>query len=145
MQQEAEVLQALEQARVPNVPRLVSMHKDADSRVVGLVVTPVGVPLLEYVADHPDRRSVVAELVLRDVHATLEAAWSSGCQCLHGDVRPENMVIVVDGAGAAVAVVLIDWGLGQTNTGKGTANVTLADGDPWFLPCAVGLRVTKPP
>jgi hypothetical protein len=129
---EAEVLRALQCARVLNVPRLHFMHVDEDGRVIGLVVTPVGVPLLEYIGAHPDRRNNVAKLVLGDVHATLEAAWGIGC--LHGDVRPENLVVVVDSAGAPDAVILIDWGLGRTRKGK--ANVVLEDGDPWFLPCA---------
>ena len=129
---EADILSALNAACVPHVPTLVAQQRceDGDGAVVALVMTPVAKSLLSYVTQHADRARDVAALLLRDVLLALKGAWSAGV--VHGDVRPSNMVVVLDDDNPQ-EVVLIDWGLGDKSKAR---SVTQKYGDPCFFPCA---------
>jgi len=122
LEKEAAILAALAttEAPVPRVPTLVTTVRDTSTGRLGLVMSPVGEPLLKYVAtmETAAERLGFARMVLAQVHETLCAAHKKGI--LHGDVRPSNMIVVGaagGGGGAAAAaadVYLVDWGIGDT-------------------------------
>ena len=117
---EYECLCRLQVGCVPGVPQVVAWW---DGQELGgrswLVMSPVGVPLLKYMADQKWRsvRSAARKRfllhVFHSLHAILQAAHGVGVG--HGDVRPANVVVVVPvvtgGDVAAPTVSLIDWGL----------------------------------
>jgi len=118
---ERAILDVLATAAVPRVPRVVAAVKSVTTRRLGLVLSPLGVPLLEYMRDMtPPQRLELAHTVLVQVADTLRLAHAAGAT--HGDVRPDNLVVVRGGGSGAGAyeVYLVDWGVGD---GPATASV----------------------
>ena len=124
---EKEVLQALRRAEVPRVP---SFEQDLTSAAgkQGLLLTPVGTPLLEHLADKSPADAGRWELAVRVVTCladTLQRAHAVGI--VHGDVRPSNVILV------GTSAFLIDWGLGSINESQMNRCRTHLFGVPAFM------------
>lgn len=99
LQREAVVLRQLAKREVPRVPRLIS-EVMSEEYGLGLLMTPVGQPLHDFLADCKAPRPIVAARLWDQLLETLEAAHSGGIA--HGDVRPSN-IIALRRRGAASA------------------------------------------
>jgi tRNA A-37 threonylcarbamoyl transferase component Bud32 len=112
--------------RVPSLRRLIT----SDDGKLGLLMTPVGIPLIEYCSELEDgaRKSFACRMVAQ-VYETVAAAHRAGFH--HGDLRPSNLIVVprVDSATSAsggaggggpglddLDVYVVDWGLGEDCT-----------------------------
>jgi hypothetical protein len=75
------------------------------------IAGPVGRSLADAVRDCPDEaaRVKLANVVVGAVLRTLEVAHAAGI--IHCDVRPANIVLVIDPRSRAVTAYLVDWGL----------------------------------
>jgi len=92
---EAKILSKLE--TVDGVPKVIRCEANK------LLLSPVGTPLKEYLAGlNTKQRQKFAKRVLDELPPLLAEAHARGV--IHGDIRPEN-IVVVDGK-----IYLIDWG-----------------------------------
>jgi serine/threonine protein kinase len=113
LDRERDVLAALADARVPRVPTLcktvISSPNQLGQTSLSLLLSPVGLPLLEFVRKcDAAQRARVAGALWAQLHDTLSSAHAA--RILHCDVRPSNIVVVRRTGADAVADASADAG-----------------------------------
>jgi serine/threonine protein kinase len=101
---------------VPQVVEWLAAEAGAEHDRSSLVMSPVGVPLLQYLARRKElmTNAEMSNLLLHVFQSLLTVLNSAhGVGIGHGDVRPTNVIVVIDDErpDEPPTVYLIDWGL----------------------------------
>jgi serine/threonine protein kinase len=115
LQNEASVLQALGEAGVAGVPRLLETWSD------GFALERLRIPTLRALGPHILATPALADAVARraferlaDVHSARDA-WNVPLRVVHGDVSPDNLYVAADASRA----VLADFALARWRDARG--------------------------